>query len=301
VDRSEQLARARVRKLGTGIQKRLNKLNANLLRDANRAADGERLVQLGHLLKGNLYQARKGMKNLSVPDFEGMETVIPLNPRLSPVENMEQLYRKAKRFKRAKPLVGERLEGVEAKSRMMDSFLAEIDRVDLDQLDALEKEIRRRFPSFAQKGPRGGKREGERRPYREYTIASGRPARVGRSAKDNDELTLRHAGPEDLWLHVRGRSGSHVVVPMGRGEDPSPAILVDAAHLAAHFSEARNDGDVEVIYTRRRYVQKPRGAAPGSVRLLKERTLNLRLETHRLKKLLTNDPALVDVTDKSTR
>jgi predicted ribosome quality control (RQC) complex YloA/Tae2 family protein len=73
---------------------------------------------------------------------------------------------------------------------------------------------------------------------------------------------------------------------MGRNEDPLPDLLVDAAHLAAHFSTLKGDSDVEVIYTRRRYVQKPRGAAHGSVRLLREKTINLRVEPSRLEKIL---------------
>jgi predicted ribosome quality control (RQC) complex YloA/Tae2 family protein len=63
-------------------------------------------------------------------------------------------------------------------------------------------------------------------------------------------------------------------------------LLVDAAHLAVHFSDARDDPDVDVVYTERRYVQKPKGASPGSVRLLKEKTIGLRVEKKRLKRLM---------------
>jgi predicted ribosome quality control (RQC) complex YloA/Tae2 family protein len=77
-----------------------------------------------------------------------------------------------------------------------------------------------------------------------------------------------------------------VVVPLGRGEEPSPELLVDAALLAAHFSDARGDTDVEVTWTRRRYVQKPRGAPPGSVRLLREKTILLEVDPDRLARLL---------------
>ena len=55
--------------------------------------------------------------------------------------------------------------------------------------------------------------------------------------------------------------------------------------------EARGDPDVEVIYTRRRYVQKPRGAAPGSVRLLREKTVLVRVEPSRLARLLGHPDA----------
>jgi len=74
-----------------------------------------------------------------------------------------------------------------------------------------------------------------RLPYRKFISQSGAPILVGRSARDNDTLTLRVARGNDLWLHARGMQGAHVVVP-GPGESPDPRTLGDAALLAAHFS-----------------------------------------------------------------
>jgi predicted ribosome quality control (RQC) complex YloA/Tae2 family protein len=162
----------------------------------------------------------------------------------------------------------------------------EISGADSARLEEIRQEIAKRFPKLRRK--RSGRRDPVplRLPFHEIAISGGRSARVGRSAADNDALTLRFARPEDLWLHVRGQKGSHVVVPMGRGEEPSGDILVDAAHLAAHFSDARDQTDVEVIYTRRRHVQKPKGSPPGSVRLLREKTIFLRVDSGRLKRIL---------------
>jgi predicted ribosome quality control (RQC) complex YloA/Tae2 family protein len=103
---------------------------------------------------------------------------------------------------------------------------------------------------------------------------------VGRSARDNDTLSLRVARPGDLWLHAHGFAGSHVVVrpalPPG-GLDPedrlptrevSRSVLQRAAELAAWHSKARNArGKVAVHVCRGADVSKPRGAPPGQVRL----------------------------------
>lgn len=35
---------------------------------------------------------------------------------------------------------------------------------------------------------------------------------VGRSNTQNDTLSMRVAAPQDIWFHVRGRPGSHVVL-----------------------------------------------------------------------------------------
>jgi predicted ribosome quality control (RQC) complex YloA/Tae2 family protein len=263
----------------------LDTLEAKLAKELTRAKRGDSLAQLGHLLKANLYRAKKGQNSLSVLDFEGNETAIPLDPRRTPIANMERFYTKAKRLKRAAPKIEKRREEAQAQRTHVADLLDEIEEAEPGRLEMIEKEIRKAFPFAARRVRSKKARQDARLPFREYTISDGRPARVGRSAKDNDELTLRHAGPNDLWLHARGRSGSHVVVPMGRGEDPTPELLIDAAHLAAHFSDARNDSDVDVVYTKRRYVQKPKGAALGSVRLLKEKTIGLRVEKERLRRL----------------
>ena len=108
--------------------------------------------------------------------------------------------------------------------------------------------------------PRRGQKAAPRVPYRTFTSQSGARILVGRSARDNDEL-LRAARGNDLWLHVRAVQGSHVIVP-DPGEAPDPRTLRDAALLAAHFSSARGVAGAEVAWTRRKYVKKPKGAAP---------------------------------------
>lgn len=276
-----RLARA----LRTG-RKRLEKLAANLDRDMGRALEADRLQNGAYLLQANLRRARRGMKRLEVTDFEGNPAVVDLDPALDPVENMERLFDRAKRLKRAVGKIDDRIAATRSDLRALGALADRLEGADAGGLGAVEEALEKRFPDLARRASRARGAEAQRLPFREFSIGAGRTARVGRSAADNDALTLRHAKPQDLWLHVRGRKGSHVIVPMGRGEDPTPGILIDAAHLAVRFSGAKNDDEVEVTYTRRKYVQKPRGAPPGSVRLLKEKTLFLKVDPARLKALL---------------
>ena len=92
---------------------------------------------------------------------------------------------------------------------------------------------------------------------------------VGKGAADNDALTFRVAEPRDLWLHVAGYSGSHVVVKNPQGLDSLPnEVLEQAATLAAWHSKARNaKGKVEVHICRVSDVSKPRGYPAGQVQL----------------------------------
>jgi predicted ribosome quality control (RQC) complex YloA/Tae2 family protein len=97
--------------------------------------------------------------------------------------------------------------------------------------------------------------------------------RVGRGAKDNDQLTFRHAGPEDVWLHARQVPGSHVVLRWSDAGAPPARDLEEAAALAAIHSKARSSGTVAVDWTRRKHVRKPRGAPPGRVMVSHAKTL----------------------------
>ena len=114
------------------------------------------------------------------------------------------------------------------------------------------------------------------RPYREMEI-EGFTVLVGRGDRDNDELSLRVAEPEDFWMHVAGPPGSHVVIrnPERLAELPKP-VLRAAAELAAFHSKARDArGKVEVHFCQARDVSKPRGFAPGMVRLKRFESLRV--------------------------
>ncbi len=89
---------------------------------------------------------------------------------------------------------------------------------------------------------------------------------VGRSARGNDQVTFRHAGPEDFWLHAGGMPGSHVVVrnPERLAALP-PKTLEQAAGLAAYYSKGRGSTSVDIHLTRRKWIKRPKGGAPGLV------------------------------------
>src|SRR5205085_3908184 len=111
-------------------------------------------------------------------------------------------------------------------------------------------------------------REPSRRRYRRAEI-DGREVLIGRNGRENDEVTFQLAQADDFWLHVADYSGSHVVVRNpNRDKELDPSVLTKAAQLAAFFSQARNSSKVEVHYTRRKNVVKPKRAKPGMVRLL---------------------------------
>ena len=134
-------------------------------------------------------------------------------------------------------------------------------------------------------GRRKGK-EPPRRPYRVFLSRSGDRILVGKGGRDNDETTLKVAGPNDIFLHVRGTPGAHVIVPVRKGEQVNDQTLLDAAHLALHYSKMKRAEKADITWTPRRNVKKPKGAKAGLVSVSRESVLHLRREPERLARLL---------------
>lgn len=109
-----------------------------------------------------------------------------------------------------------------------------------------------------------------------YILPGGHRVMAGKSDADNDRLSLKVAGPNDWWFHVRGMPGSHVVLVAAEGRVPDRNTLNGAAAIAAYHSKARDGGVVAVSGTLARHVTKPRGAKPGTVQIRRERIFKVR-------------------------
>ncbi|MEW6428367.1 MAG: NFACT RNA binding domain-containing protein [Thermodesulfobacteriota bacterium] len=111
-----------------------------------------------------------------------------------------------------------------------------------------------------------------------YALSGGWQVIAGRSDRDNELVTFRLARPADLWFHVRGFAGSHVLLQGPAGEEPSREAVRQAAAVAAYHSKAREAGRVPVACTMARHVSKPPGAKPGTVQIRKEKIVMVRPE-----------------------
>lgn len=112
--------------------------------------------------------------------------------------------------------------------------------------------------------------------YWSYELPGGFEALAGKTDADNDILSLKTAKANDLWFHVRGQPGSHVILRHPEGDKPDTATIKLAAAIAAWHSKARNAGTVPVCYTEAKHVGKPRGAKPGSVTIKREKIVKIR-------------------------
>lgn len=109
-----------------------------------------------------------------------------------------------------------------------------------------------------------------------YELEGGFEAWAGKTDADNDLLSLKVAASNELWFHVHGLPGSHVLLRHPEGEKPDKTAIRQAAAIAAWHSKARNAGTVSVSYTEAKHVGKPRGAKPGSVNIKHEKSIKVR-------------------------
>ena len=98
----------------------------------------------------------------------------------------------------------------------------------------------------------------------EFRSSAGLRISVGRNNTQNDQLTCKLAGKGDIWLHTQSIHGAHVIL-WTEGQRPDEESLLEAAMLAAWFSQGKESSNVPVDYTPAKFVKKPGGAKPGMV------------------------------------
>lgn len=273
------LAEARYRQLFEPLDRALADAEAHARTSAERMLEelanesrADRYERWGHLLMAAPHAVPEGAEEAVLPDlFEGGEAVIPVDSARSAVENAERYYAKARQTRQARAHAEERLLAVEARADEAAALRAALHaQDDVRSLERFRKDAAERLAPFLP----GTSDEADRVPFRRFDLGRGYEVWVGRNAKQNDALTLRHAQKYDLWMHARGVPGSHAVLRLPhRQAEPDAPLLRRAAAIAAYFSKARGSSLVPVMVTPRKYVRKPKGAAPGAVVVEREEVL----------------------------
>jgi len=224
--------------------------------------EGVKNEELGHILMANLHQIAERLERVELFDFYREKNIfIKLKPDLSPQKNAENYYRKSK---------NERLEieKLQENVALREAELAQM-REHFAQIEAFEnlKELRKYL-----KVNQIFNQSVLQTPAQLFKVVEheGFQILIGKNAKNNDLLTKKFAHKEDLWLHARDVSGSHVVVKFKAGKKFPSSVVERAAQLAAWNSKRRGDTLCPVIVTPKKYVRKPKGLAEGAVIVDKE-------------------------------
>jgi predicted ribosome quality control (RQC) complex YloA/Tae2 family protein len=305
--RGEGRSDEQVRRLKRLLRRRtatLERKASHLEEDLSAAAQARELERDGELLKLVLHRVRTGASEVQATDPATGETrTIALDPKLGPAANLDALFRRYRKALRRARRAGDELDGVQAQLDRARALGQQLDAIveggtDPGALDAFGAipEVRRLL-ARAEPGrrPKSVPSSSRRRAApgipasllpRRYRSSTGLEIWVGRSDLGNDALTTRLARGNDLFFHLDGSPGSHVVLRTEGRTDPPSEALLEACELAVHFSKHRGASRAGVHVAPIKQVRKPRGAKPGLVSVHGGRTISLRHDPGRLRRIL---------------
>ena len=277
---------------------RIERRCAAIRGDLAKIGQADAIATQAQWLIGEAAKAPRGATRLVVTDWSTGEPVpmeVPLDPAKPAKDQVAAMFKRAKRLRLGAKVANERLSQA---TRQLDAVLEARLEVEAATTLGAIAESRERAKRSAPRdvtlpqtavSSRARAATKTRVPYRTFFGRSGRKMLVGKGAADNDAVSLHVGRPHDLWLHAKDRTGAHVIVVLDKGQACPSEDLVDGAHLAAHFSDAREEKVVDVQYTDRRYLRKPKGSAPGFVIVDREKVLVLRTEPLILADLLERE------------
>jgi predicted ribosome quality control (RQC) complex YloA/Tae2 family protein len=256
------------------LRRRMERAHRTMQAIQTDAAEADRITryrQYGALLMENLGSMTKGDETWTVT-VDATPIAIPLVPSLTPVQNAQRYFEKAKSAERSRIMTEDRLKAYGAVYERARVQLAALEPI--STRPALRIYMKENKEALRALGATETEQDQERAPFRVFTVHGGFEVWAGKSSTNNDELTLRHARPEDLWFHARGASGSHVILKVSSAAgEPGKRAKAEAAGIAAYYSKMKNAKIVPVAMTRRKYVHKPKGAPPGTVAITREEVI----------------------------
>ena len=271
------------RAVNEALKKSLRKLE-NLKADEVNAIASLGLTGLGDLIVRNLSKIKRGADEVTLDDYTKAppaKVAVPLDPALSPRDNAERYFKKAKKGRTALGLLKGRIPKTEEEIEYLKAVSFDMDEAgtETELLGIAEELVKEGFLKMTGTDAveKAGRMKGEAakaEPVRRYVSSEGFEVLCGKSGAGNDLIVQRLASGEDIWFHAANVPGSHVLIKVaGRGKELTRATIEEAAALAAWHSKARGSMKVEVTYAEARNVKKPRGAKPGLVTVRERKSI----------------------------
>ena len=214
------------------------------------------------VLMANIHRVERGNKKVQLNDFNGNEIIIKLKPELNAQQNAQIFYRKAKNQEIE---IGKLSASIAAKKEEVEKASQQLNL--LNSIGTLE-EFKTHFKSVKPKDAK----KAESLPFH-TTEHMGYQIWIGKNAVNNDLLTLKYAHKDDMWLHAKDVSGSHVVVKNQSGKTFPKEVIERAAELAAYNSKRKTESLCPVAYTLKKYVRKRKGDPAGAVIVEREEVI----------------------------
>lgn len=268
IDRMRVREQDLLRILTTTSDRLSRKINAQR-GELEQCADRDKLRIYGDLITSNQYKLEKGAAFAELENFydEAMPLVrIKLDPALSPSQNAQKYYKEYRKARTAEEKLTEQIEQAQSELSYLDSVFEELSRAATERdLNEIRQELSEQgyIRSGKTKNVKKNKQPAQSAPL-SFTTSDGFQVLVGRNNRQNDQLTLRQANKNDIWLHTKNIPGSHTII-VTQGKQVTETAIREAALLAAYHSRGKESSQVPVDYTQVRHVSKPQGAKPGMV------------------------------------
>ena len=267
-DRAERMRQKSqtLRKTVTTLHERVLRKLELQRRERDSTLNREQLRRMGDIVTANLHAITRGQALLRAENFYEADAPlieIPLKPELSPQQNAAKFYKEYAKAKTAEKILTQQLAQGEAEAEYLAAVLDELSRA---ESEADLAEIRQELESGGYLRPADRKKQPKLPPSKpmEFVSGDGYHIFVGRNNRQNDQLSMKTARKDDLWLHIQKFHGTHVIIACA-GVRPPDRTVTEAAMLAAFYSQAKNGQNVPVDVTQVRNLRKPNGAKPGMV------------------------------------
>lgn len=266
------------------LKDELNRINKKLEKQLEELHETEKAAwfsQIGDSLLADSTILTKGHKSLKINNIH-LQIVqeVPINPKLDAKQNAAIFYKKAKKAKRGFEINQKKVELTNNKINELKSLLEKLTshtELSDENIFAIHNEICSLLSIKNDSPHRNSEKDTkEKVPFRHYQIDTW-DIYVGKNDEQNDYLSIHYAKPSDIWFHVAGHAGSHIIIrrPKHITEWPPKSVLEQVASLAVWFSKAKHTSYAEVHVTEARFVRKRHKAPPGEV--IAERCKSIRV------------------------
>lgn len=281
-DRVKQQAGELIKKVTNDINK-LKKKTKILEKQLVDADNAEIYRVKGELLTTFLHEVKRGATSVELPNYyDNDEPIkISLNEALTPNQNAQKYFQRYQKLKNGVAVVKEQLNITKYELLYLESVLAQLDIASPSDVQLIREElIAEKYIKVKNKD----KKKQKNKPSKplQFVSSDGDTIFVGKNNIQNDQLTLKTANKNDIWLHTKDIPGSHVII---KNSNPSDQTLLEAALLAAYYSKYRLSASVPVDYVAVKHVKKPNGAKPGFVIYENQKTLFVTPELSEIKKI----------------
>lgn len=279
-DKMKQSAKDLTQFIKRQIDRNKDKLE-KLQKDLNKTENLDHYKVMGELLLSNSYQIKKGDREAILLNYYTNETIkIPLDHKLTAVENSEQYFKKYKKLKTSIPHIHKQIEKAKDEISYFSLLESQLAYANLHDLE----EIREELIQLKYMNKRQNKKQKRKTKILTYYLDDGTEILVGKNNQQNAQITHKDSKHYYVWFHVKDAPGSHTVVK--KGFPLEEETIRTAAMIAAYYSKLRHSSSVPVDYTEIKYVKKIPGKHESFVRYEQQKTIYIDPSEDAIKKLM---------------